>query len=217
MVPRRVAVRRRARAVRNAAGRAIAACVLATTVAITGARAADEAADIAAITAKTGRPPLYCASLPGDRRVCTWHERKTQHLVCEFDASSVRTAKPCLQSPANESMRTYTKSDRKGARQPRTGIAAEEKQAARLAFAGARDLDDIIALVGAGPVWCLGGETLECGWFATRRTPGYVTVARFAGVAGRKVALTCAFGPDANLLADSCTAKAARSTRPPRP
>jgi len=104
-----------------------------------------------------------------------------------------------------------------GARRPRTGIAAEAKQGAMLAFAGARDLDDIIALVGAGPVWCLGGETLECGWFATRRTPGYVTVARFAGVAGRKVALTCAFGPDANLLADSCAAKAARSSRPPRP
>jgi len=133
------------RAARIEMRRAIFAFGLGMTLAIANAHAGQAGGDIDSMTAELGRPPLYCAAVAADRQICTWHERKTRYVVCEFDLDAVRTAKPCVRMPDNESMRTYSKTERKGARRRPSGKEAEEKEAARIAFANARSLDDLIA------------------------------------------------------------------------
>lgn len=162
------------------------------------AAAAAEQDDVARISGETGSRPLYCAELSPELRVCTWHERRTRHVVCEFDGEGRRTSEPCLRLDDNESMRVFptrpTGANR-GARRSEPSREEVRAEALRLLEA-VPDVRGMVRLVGAGPVWCRRGEHLTCAWHAVRRTPGYVTLARVADAPGKKIGLVCRFELD---------------------
>jgi hypothetical protein len=54
-------------------------------------------------------------------------------------------------------------------------------------------VDGVIDFVGAGPVWCAADDALVRGWYAVRRTPGYIRLACIANAAGKKLAVVCSF------------------------
>jgi len=56
---------------------------------------------------------------------------------------------------------------------PRKGMRNEVdrdqiREQARVRLASAHSFEEMVALVGAGPVWCGSGETVSCGWRAMR-------------------------------------------------
>jgi hypothetical protein len=175
--------------------------------------AAAQGGDLASLSAELGGEPLYCAHVAGDAQLCTWHVRRREHVVCELAADGQRTAAPCLRRPDNESMLTFPSGSGPGPTVWSRPSRSRLRHAARTELADARTLDDMVRLVGAGPVWCEQGEQLACGWYVRRRTPGYITVARAADAPGRKVGLVCRFAPDGSPAA--CTAAA--SPRAPAP
>lgn len=167
------------------------------------------------VSGEIGTEPLYCADVAAGQRVCTWHEREGTHVVCGFDAMGGRTAVPCLRRADNTSMEVFPggkgplrKQKKQPPREPlRTGAARQVD--------GAADIWAVTDLVGAGPVSCRSADALICAWFATRRTPGYVTLARFANAPGKKIGMVCTFQPDGTRSAGSCSAEA--SGRAPTP
>lgn len=181
------------------------------------AAAADfDGMDVTAISRELGRKPLYCAQISAERTFCTWRDRRAHHLVCEFDANSFRTGKPCVRRPNNDSMRTYPPNTGKGARKRNDAAKISARKEARSALEATKNIDDVVRLVGAGPMWCQRNDRLLCGWHAARKTPGYVTLARVADSPGRKVALTCTFEANGSSIPGACRAEAAGSSRPPR-
>jgi hypothetical protein len=169
-----------------------------------GAETTAEAERSAAV-ARIGAAPDLCASVSEGHEVCTWFRRRSEHVVCELGASDLLGGE-CLHTPNSESMLVFDPPKRrKGARRPRK--RQDQVDAANATLDAARHLSDVIRLVGAGPVWCFEDDGLQCSWFAIRRTPGYVTLARAANVAGKKLSLLCRFpgaleprGPDSCAL-----------------
>lgn len=181
------------------------------------AQASSDAA-IAARTQAAGAPPLYCASVGAARIYCTWHERRVRHVVCEFGPGG--DAGRCRDFLDNESMNAFPNSRGKTRRGRRIAEADASKArlqaSAQAELDAASTLDAVIELVGAGPLWCMEGETLLCGWKSVRRTPGYITLARAQNAPGKKIALICEFNADgSSRKPGSCTTEAASAPRKP--
>jgi hypothetical protein len=141
-----------------------------------------------------GSVPISCALVGIDRQICTWHEGRSHHVVCEIDSKGQLVGEPCVRSADNESMRAFPSRKSKY----RSGIdARNQKEALRREAkslpAAARSLRDVIDLVGAGPSLCMGGDVLSCRWHAVRRTPGFITLSRIANTRGMRLDLICKF------------------------
>jgi len=161
-----------------------------------------EAIDASDFSLKIGSGPLYCATVPG-RQICTWHEKRTRHVVCDLDEAGVRTDQPCLITSDNEAMLSFPSRGRSSAGKMLTR-KRDMQNAAREKLESLRTLDDVIELVGAGPAWCRVGEEVTCGWNAVRRTPGYIVLSRVANLPGKKVDVLCRFDRSGGILSDGC-------------
>ncbi len=170
-----------------------------------------EAIDVSDVSRKIGSGPLYCATVPG-RQICTWHEKRTQHVVCNFDETGIRIDRWCLITSDNELMITFPgPAPRRKARTANRDL----RNAAREKLGALRTLDDVIELVGAGPAWCGVGEMITCGWRLARRTPGYILFARVANAPGKKLDVLCRFDRSGGILSDGCHVEVMGSFRPP--
>jgi hypothetical protein len=173
-----------------------------------------EAVDVAGVSSKIGRDPLYCAAVPG-REICTWHEkRRARHVVCDFDEAGVRTDRSCLVKSDNEEMLSFPSRGR-GRVGKAQKIRRELRSAAEAKLEGLRTLDDVIELAGAGPAWCRVGEEVTCVWKAVRRTPGYILLSRVANVQGKKLDVMCRFDGSGEILLEVCRVELKGSFPPP--
>jgi hypothetical protein len=170
-----------------------------------------EAIDVSDVSSKIGSGPLYCATVPG-RQICTWHEQRTRHVVCDFDEAGIRTERWCLRTSDNEVMLSFP--DPAHRRKART-TKRDLRNAAREKLGTLRILDDVIELVGAGPAWCRVGEKITCGWKIVRRTPGYILFSRVANAPGKKLDVLCRFDRSGGLLSDGCQVELMGSFLPP--
>jgi hypothetical protein len=141
-----------------------------------------------------GRDPIYCAFIAADRQICTWHEGKSNHFVCELDSEGRLVGELCIRRDDNTSMTTFpsTAKNRSGRRR-----RMEKKKVCETEFAAleaAKSVREVCEFVGAGPRSCsVNAEDITCTWHAVRRTPGYISLARIARAAGKKVDMTCQF------------------------
>ena len=151
----------------------------------------------AEITAQLGDGPMYCATTLPDRVLCTWHEARAFHLVCELDAAGKRTPAPCTRQPDNVQMSVFPAKQPGGpgtvVHNPKVAARGEVIAAARAELDAAQSLEQVVEAVGAGPVWCQRRDVLVCSWHAVRRTPGYLRLSRVADAPGSKVNLRCTF------------------------
>ena len=159
-----------------------------------------EATDVSDVSWKIGSGPLYCATVPG-RQICTWHEKRTQHVVCDFDEAGIRTERWCLKTSDNEVMSSFPGPPHR--RKARTSNR-DLRNAAQEKLGALRTLDDVIELVGAGPASCRVGETITCSWKLVRRTPGYILFSRVANAPGKKLDVLCRFDGSGEVLSDEC-------------
>lgn len=168
---------------------------------------------LAKLSARIGGAPDFCARIGEQGRVCTWHHRRQEHVVCAFGLPALAQelmGETCLRTPDNENMQTFrvTRS-RKGAR--RYPDRKQQRTEARAALDRAERLADVIRLVGAGPRWCAadgsGPASLACSWHLVRRTPGYNLFGRAANAPGKKLNLLCSFpGPlEPRAAGDACS------------
>ncbi len=171
-----------------------------------------EATDVSEFSWIIGSGPLYCANVPG-RQICTWDERRTQHVVCDFDEAGIRTGRSCLITSDNRVMQTFP--NRTAHRRKARTANRDLRNAAQAKLGTLRTLDDVIELVGAGPAWCGVGEKITCGWKLARRTPGYILFARVANAPGKKLEVWCRFDRSGGVLSDGCHVKLKGSFTPP--
>ena len=142
----------------------------------------------------------YCADVGGLARVCT-HRENGRSVVCDLRAGSHPADSRCFGWPDNTQMHTFPKRSKGGRKtggsRKRDPKAVAERKAlveeVRARFAAAATIWDVIAIAGAGPVYCDAIGKLECGWHANRRTPGYVPLARYAEAPGKKIDMVCTF------------------------
>ena len=169
------------------------------------ARAQEYLDDLPALSTKLGAKPMYCATTLPDRQICTWHDRSF-HLVCEFDGAGKRTGAPCSRQPDNVSMGTFPRTsakDQDAKMQRSKPILAD---AARTQLDDARSVEQVSAVIGAGPIWCHRGDLMTCSWHAVRRTPGYRRLARIADAPGKQLNVHCLFEVDGSARdKGSCT------------
>jgi hypothetical protein len=179
--------------------------------------AQDDFADRAAVTAKVGREPYYCAHTLADRQLCTWSDGGADHLVCEFDAAGKRTATPCLRRPDNEQMWSFPAATNGPRTTAKSNTRAQLRAEAQAQLDATRSLEQMVSFVGAGPVWChADGAALTCSWHVVRRTPGYIEISRIANEPGKKANLHCVFAADGASRADgSCTTSIGGRAEPP--
>jgi hypothetical protein len=140
--------------------------------------------------------PIYCALIGSDRQVCTWHEGRTHHTVCELDFAGKLAGEPCFQQNDNDSMTIFSTSSKKY-RNARRGLQEMRKgcRAILPALKRAMTVRQVSELVGVGPQSCrLAGDDLTCRWNGVRRTPGYPTLAKLAmNNEGDRLDLICEF------------------------
>ena len=172
--------------------------------------------DFDSLSREFGGSPIYCASIAADHRICTWHEGRTQHYVCEFDAEGRRIGEPCIQQDDNTSMVTYPRSVEKYSGRWRREKIMEVCEAEFAALEAAKSVREVSGFVGAGPKSCsIDGEDLGCTWHAVRRTPGYISLARITRTPGDKVDMTCRFKDHGETReSGSCHAYVAGETPP---
>jgi hypothetical protein len=138
--------------------------------------------------------PIHCAFIAADRQICTWHEGRSRHFVCELDAEGRLVGEPCIQQDDNTTMTTFpeTAKNRTGRRRrmAKKGMCQTEFAA----LEAAKNVREVCEFVGAGPKSCdVNGEGITCTWHAVRRTPGYISLARIAHAAGKRIDMTCKF------------------------
>lgn len=181
------------------------------------AGAQDEPAGLAAISAKAGHEPMYCATTTPDRQLCTWRDADTFRLVCELDAAGQRTATPCQRRPDNELMWTYPNSTTGQPTRAKAAARERLRSDAKAQLDAARSLEQLVQFVGVGPVWCRSdGAAMTCSWHAVRRTPGYVELSRIADAPRKKLNLHCVLAADgASRADDSCTMSVGGRPEPP--
>jgi hypothetical protein len=143
---------------------------------------------------RRGGNPIYCASIAADRQICTWHEGRSHHYVCELDAEGRRIGESCFRQEDNTSMVTFPRSVEKYSGRWRRMKKKEVCEAEFAALEAVQSVREVSEFVGAGPKSCsVDGERLVCTWHAARRTPGYVSLARITRTPGKKVDMTCEF------------------------
>jgi hypothetical protein len=143
---------------------------------------------------KLGGPPIYCAFIAADRQICTWHEGRSHHYVCELDSEGRRVGELCIQRDDNTSMVTFRGTARNHSGRRRRMEKKEICQTEFAALEAAKSVLEVCEFVGAGPRSCsVDGEDITCTWHAVRRTPGYISLARIARAPGKKVDMTCKF------------------------
>ncbi len=140
--------------------------------------------------------PIYCAFIGSDRQVCTWHEGRSHHTVCELDLTGSLAGELCFQQKDNDLMTIFSHSMKKY----RNTLRAlhEIRKVCRgvlPTLEAAKSIRQVSELVGAGPVFCqVVGDVFTCKWHGVRRTPGYATLARVTmNEEGHKINLICKF------------------------
>jgi len=175
-----------------------------------------EPADLRAMSHSLGREPVDCAQVSADLEICTWYSPSSVK-VCQFDGQKRRTLEPCLEgSTRPQPKRPPASADAKA----KQAFFDKRRQEAVDRLAGAKDIGEVIDLVGAGPAWCETGERLTCAWIVLRRAPGYRELARFTETRGGKIGLRCHFAPTPGYARQSCETRLANSAdelREPRP
>jgi len=137
---------------------------------------------------------IYCASIATDRQICTWHEGRSYHYVCELDSEGRRVGEPCIRRDDNTSMITFPRSVEKYSGRWRRMKQKEVCEAEFAALEAAKSVREVSEFVGAGPRSCsVADEDLVCTWHAARRTPGYISLARISHTPGKKIDMTCEF------------------------
>jgi hypothetical protein len=150
--------------------------------------------DFDSLSRNLGGQPIYCAAIAADHRICTWHEGRYRHHVCEFDSEGKRVGEPCIQQDDNTTMTTFPRSVEKYSGRLRRAKKREVCEAAFAALETAKSVREVNEFVGAGPKSCsVEGGHLSCTWHAVRRTPGYISLARISHASGKKIDMTCKF------------------------
>jgi len=150
--------------------------------------------DFDSLSRALGGPPIYCASIADDRRICTWHEGRSHHYVCELDSEGLRVGEPCIRQDDNTAMVTFPRSVEKYSGRWRREKIMEVCEAEFAALEAAKSVRAVCEFVGAGPKSCSSdGEDLTCTWHAVRRTPGYISLARITRSPGKRFDMTCKF------------------------
>jgi hypothetical protein len=143
---------------------------------------------------KLGGPPIYCAFIAADRQICTWHEARSRHFVCELDSEGRLVGELCIQQDDNTTMTTFPETAKYRTGRRRQMKKKEMCQTEFAALEAAKSVRELCEFVGAGPRSChVSGEDITCTWHAVRRTPGYISLARIARAPGKKVDMTCKF------------------------
>jgi hypothetical protein len=143
---------------------------------------------------KLGIDPIYCASIAADRQICTWHEGRFSHFVCELDSEGRVVGEPCIRRDDNTTMTTFRDAEIYPPGRRRTQKVKEICRTEFTALEAAKSIREVGEFVGAGPKSCsVDGEDITCKWHAVRRTPGYISLARIARAPGKKLDVTCAF------------------------
>lgn len=165
---------------------------------------------------KLGSSPIYCAFISADRQICTWHEGRSRHYVCELDSEGRPVGDFCIQRDDNTSMVTYRGTAGNDTGRRRRMEKKEMCQAEFSALEAAKSVREVCEFVGAGPKSCfVAGEEVTCTWHAARRTPGYISLARIAHAPGKKVDMTCKFKEHGqNRESGTCHAYIAGETPP---
>jgi len=161
--------------------------------------------------------PIYCAAIGDDRHICTWHEGRSYHLVCELDSEGQLVEEPCIRRDDNVSMYTYP--DRKVKKRSRLSDARMRRKLCQEEFSAleaAKSIRQVSEFVGAGPNWCqISGDALTCTWHAVRRTPGYISLARIVSTTHSKIDMNCKFKKNGQNREDgTCHAYIAGRTPP---